>query len=82
MVTLWAVTVYLSQNKKNYFVTLIPAMFMTMVTMTYIFEFPAGKYIEGVGFSNVVASIIAGCITILFTVLFFNWHRKSAKNAL
>lgn len=81
MVTLWAVTVYLSQNKKNYFVTLIPAMFMTMVTMTYIFEFPAGKYIEGVGFSSVVAPIIAGCITILFTVLFFNFRRKN-NNAL
>lgn len=77
MVTLWAVTVYLSQNKKNYFVTLIPAMFMTMVTMTYIFEFPAGKYIEGVGFSSVVAPIIAGCITMLFTVLFFNCRKKN-----
>lgn len=77
MVTLWAITVYLSQNKKNYFVTLIPAMFMTMVTMTYIFEFPAGKYIEGVGFSNVVAPIIAGCITMLFTALFFNCRKKN-----
>lgn len=77
MVTLWAVTVYLSQNKKNYFVTLIPAMFMTMVTMTYIFEFPAGKYIEGVGFSSVVAPIIAGCITMLFTALFFNCRKKN-----
>ena len=82
MVTLWAITVYLAMEKKNYIFSLIPAMFMTMVTMTYIFEFPAGKYIEGVGFSGVVAPIIAGCITILFTVLFFNWHRKYAKNAL
>lgn len=81
MVTLWAITVYLAKEKKNYIFTLVPAMFMTMVTMTYIFEFPAGKYIEGVGFSNVVAPIIAGCITILFTVLFFNFRRKH-NNAL
>ena len=81
MVTLWAITVYLAQERKAYIVTLIPAMFMTMVTMTYIFEFPAGKYIEGVGFSSVVAPIIAGCITILFTVLFFNFRRKN-NNAL
>lgn len=81
MVTLWAITVYLSKEKKNYIFSLVPAMFMTMVTMTYIFEFPAGKYVEGVGFSSVVAPIIAGCITILFTVLFFNFRRKN-NNAL
>ena len=81
MVTLWAITVYLAKEKKSYIFSLIPAMFMTMVTMTYIFEFPAGKYVEGVGFSNVVAPIIAGCITILFTVLFFNFRRKY-NNAL
>lgn len=81
MVTLWAITVYLAKEKKNYIFTLVPAMFMTMVTMTYIFEFPAGKYVEGVGFSHVIAPIIAGCITILFTVLFFNFRRKY-NNAL
>lgn len=77
MVTLWAITVYLVKEKKNYLVSLIPAMFMTMVTMTYIFEFPGGKYVEGVGFSGTVATIIAGCITMLFTVLFFNFRRKN-----
>lgn len=79
MVTLWTITVYLAQEKKAYIVTLIPAMFMTMVTMTYIFEFPAGKYIEGVGFSSTVAPIIAACITVLFTILFWNWRKKNVK---
>ena len=81
MVTLWAITVYLAKEKKNYIFSIIPAMFMTMVTMTYIIEFPAGKYVEGVGFSHVVALIIAGCITVLFTALFFNFRRKY-NNAL
>lgn len=81
MVTLWAITVYLAKEKKHYIFSLIPAIFMTMVTMTYIFEFPAGKYIEGVGFSSTVAPIIAGCITILFTILFFNFREKN-NNAL
>ena len=76
MVTLWTITVYLAQERKAYIVTLIPAMFMTMVTMTYIFEFPAGKYIEGVGFSSTVAPIIAACITILFTALFYRYERR------
>lgn len=80
MVTLWAITVYLAKEKKNYIVSLLPAMFMTMVTMTYIFEFPAGEYIKGVGFSGVGATIIAACITLLFTVLFWNWRRKLVKS--
>ena len=82
MVTLWAITVYLARERKTYIVTLIPAMFMTMVTMTYIFEFPAGKYVEGVGFSSTVAPIIAGCITLLFTALFWNWRKKAIKSEI
>lgn len=40
--TLWAITVYLAARKKAYIVTLIPAMFMTCVTTTYIFFAPEG----------------------------------------
>ncbi len=34
--TLWAITVYLRSKGKNVLVTIIPAMFMSMVTCTYI----------------------------------------------
>ncbi len=40
--TLWAITVYLASERKNYYVTLIPALFMTCVTTTYIFFAPEG----------------------------------------
>ena len=40
--TLWAITVYLAQKKKLYWVTLIPALFMTTVTITYILYDPIG----------------------------------------
>lgn len=40
--TLWALTVYLQQSKKAYVVTLLPALFMTMVCGTYIFVAPEG----------------------------------------
>lgn len=40
--TLWALTVYLASHKKNYLVTLVPALFMTCVTTTYIFFAPEG----------------------------------------
>jgi carbon starvation protein CstA len=35
--TLWAITVYLAIKKKFYWITLIPALFMTMVCSTFIF---------------------------------------------
>lgn len=40
--TLWALTVYLARNRKLYMITLVPALFMTAVTMTYIFFAPEG----------------------------------------
>lgn len=40
--TLWAITVFLTQEKKLYWVTLIPALFMTCVTSTYICIAPEG----------------------------------------
>ncbi len=63
--TLWAITVYLVRNKKNYFVTMIPALFMTCVTMTYICIAP-----EGFHLNPVLSYIIAGVITIGMMVLF------------
>lgn len=40
--TLWAITIWLSDNKKNFYVTLLPAMFMTAVISTYIMFAPEG----------------------------------------
>ncbi len=40
--TLWALTVYLAKERKLYVITLIPALFMTAVTVTYIFFAPEG----------------------------------------
>ncbi len=46
--TLWAVTMFLARKKKAYIVSLIPAMFMTMVCVAYIIFAP-----EGFSFDNV-----------------------------
>ncbi len=42
MVVLWAITVYLAQSRKIYWITLIPAVFMTAVTSTYLLFAPEG----------------------------------------
>lgn len=68
--TLWAITVYLRQNKKGawYFITLIPALFMTMVTGSFLFV----AYKEGLGalIPRPVGYAIGAAITVLVLVIF------------
>ena len=40
--TLWTATVWLANNNRFYYISLIPALFMTCVTVTYIFFAPEG----------------------------------------
>lgn len=40
--TLWTATVWLADHQRNYYISLIPALFMTGVTVTYIFFAPEG----------------------------------------
>jgi len=40
MIVLWAATVYLYSKKRNYFITLIPSVFMTAVSVTYFLIAP------------------------------------------
>lgn len=42
MIALWAASAYLLKNKKNYYITMIPATFMSAVTSTYILIAPEG----------------------------------------
>ena len=72
--TLWAVTVYLTQHKKNVLVTLIPAMFMTVVTVTYIFMAP-----EGFRLAPWIAYIIAGVVSLAFLIIYLIWKRRFDK---
>ena len=40
MIVLWAATVYLHLKKRNYFIALVPAVFMTAVSVTYFLIAP------------------------------------------
>lgn len=40
--TLWAITIYLAREQKLYLITLLPALLMTSVTVTYILFAPEG----------------------------------------
>lgn len=64
--TLWAITVYLSKRNKNYWISLIPAVFMTVVTTTYILIAP-----EGLHLPNYFAYTLSSLITIGTIYSFF-----------
>ena len=63
MVVLWTITVYLTLEKKFFWITLVPAVFMTAVTTTYLLLAPEGlslpmnvSYSVGIGLS--IASLV------------------------
>lgn len=66
--TLWAVTVYLARHSKSYIVTLLPAIFMTAVSVTYLLFAP-----EGFGISWGISIAVGGGVAVLFTLLFFRY---------
>ena len=69
--TLWALTVYLVLEKKNYFVTLLPALFMTCVVTTYICIAP-----EGFQINPTVSYVIGGVVTLVAMFIFARWEKS------
>ena len=73
-VTLWTITVFLCLKRKPYIITLLPAMFMTMVTASFLFV--AEK--EGLGtlLPRWLGYSIGALITLLATLLFLRYARR------
>lgn len=60
--TLWAITVYLVRHGKPYWISMLPAMFMTCVCVTYILYAPEGfrvDYYVSLG-AGVAVALLAG----------------------
>ncbi len=70
-VVLWTITVYLATEKKNYWITLLPALFMTMVVSVYLMLAP-----EGLSLSKAFSYSIGALITIFSAWGFFKFIRK------
>ena len=62
--TLWAITVYLAQQKKPYWITLIPALFMMAVVLTYILFDRSGIALSYT--TSVVISIVAVAVSAIY----------------
>lgn len=76
--TLWAISVYLARHKKAYIVTLIPAMFMTAVSVSY---FLFARRPEGLGVDWSV-SIAIGCAIAVALMLTFLWYVKRIRSTI
>ena len=68
--TLWAITIYLVQEKKPYIITLIPALFMTCVSVTYICIAPEGFQLPQ------ILSYTIGAMAVLATFVWFVIWKK------
>ncbi len=79
--TLWAVTIYLARHNKNYIISLLPAIFMTAVSISYILAAPQP---EGFGLSTNLTYIIGGGTALLLAVIFMfaKSHLSKAKDEL
>jgi carbon starvation protein CstA len=69
--TLWTITVYLVQEKKNFYVTLIPALFMTVVCSTFLL---ISK--QAFGLSANISYTGSAIVLVVALVWFYSWYRK------
>lgn len=77
MIALWVGAMYLLLAKKNYWIAFIPAVFITMATMSYIL------YAEiGFGLPIKTANIGAAIITAIIIGLFYRSARKQLKKTI
>ncbi|MEE0923547.1 MAG: carbon starvation CstA 5TM domain-containing protein, partial [Paludibacteraceae bacterium] len=84
--TLWAGSIFLYKNSRTtnkypyaYLIALIPALFMTMVSVSYIFIAPEGFHFARIGLSW-VAYLIAGITTIAMLGGFAYWTKQSLNS--
>ena len=75
--TLWAITVYLVRSKKNFYITLLPALLMTLVCSTYICIAP-----EGLSLPQNLSYIIGGTYALASLVWFIRWYKSLKKNTI
>jgi carbon starvation protein CstA len=65
------ITVYLSNKKKCYWITFLPALFMTMVVTTYILVAPEGFHAD---------YNISVCVSEVITIALGIWFLIHAKS--
>jgi carbon starvation protein CstA len=75
MIVLWTITIYLAQQRKFYWITLLPALLMTAVTSTYLLFAP-----EGFSLSKEISYPVGAIVTIASLAGFFFYLGKIRRN--
>lgn len=68
-VVLWTITAYLIKENKFYWISLLPAVFMTAVVVTYLFIAPEGFHVsKEISYAaGVCAAFVAFMVTLFYT---------------
>ncbi|MGI6013975.1 MAG: carbon starvation protein A [Oscillospiraceae bacterium] len=74
MIVLWAASMYLYKEKKNYWITAVPATFMSAVSMTYFFYAP-----ECLGLGTTIAYPAGIVLAVLFLGIFLHATKKQKE---
>jgi carbon starvation protein CstA len=75
MIVLWTASMYLFQQKKNYWMTAVPATFMSAVSMTYFVFAP-----ECLNLGTAIAYPAGIILAVVFLGIFLHATRKQNKN--
>ncbi|MDO4630299.1 MAG: carbon starvation CstA family protein [Planctomycetia bacterium] len=78
--TLWGCTVWLISQRKAFWITLFPALFMTFVVLSFIFWAPGGlKLPQGLNIPLIPAYALAGTVSLLMAIWAIWRGRKMLK---
>ncbi len=75
MIVLWTITIYLVQQRKFYWITLLPALLMTAVISTYLLFAP-----EGFSLSKEISYSAGAVVTLASLVVFFVYLKRIRRN--
>ena len=71
--TLWTATVYLVREKKLFWITLVPALFMTWVCTTFFF-------FSSISLVSLNLAYAIGFAAVLIAIIWFSsWYKKQSR---
>jgi carbon starvation protein CstA len=76
-IVLWTITIYLASERKPYWITLVPAVFMSAVVSAYILVAP-----EGFGINTLYGQISGICVAGVLMVWFLLWNNSAKQLAV
>lgn len=80
MFSLWAVSVYLKKKRRCYWVSLVPAIFMTMVCTTYILQ-DKNSFALDLNISKIIAVIVVAIVSAIFFLKKYPKRNKTQERA-